>query len=212
MESVLVAEKRDELGKADVRRLRRTGNVPVVIYGEDMDSQSLLIDSHDLEMLVKKNVSVISLKIDGKEQSTIIREIQYHPVKGQIIHVDFLALQKGHKVEMAVSIHFEGTSSGVKAGGNFSVLRNEINILVLPKDIPDSITVDVSALEIGDSIRVKDIDIENVEFLDDLEELICHVAVPKTEVEAEEAGEDALDEEENAQPEVITARKDEPEE
>ena len=215
MDSVLVAETRDEKGKAAVRRLRRAGKVPVIIYGEDIDPQPLSIDSHELEMLIRKDVSVITLKIGGKDQDAIIREIQYHPVKGQIIHVDFLTLQKGHKVEMTVPLHFEGDPKGVKLGGNFSILKHEINISVLPKNIPDFINVDVSDLDIGDSIRIKDIVAENVEFLDGEEEYVCHVVAPKAVVEEEPAeGEEELleTEEESAEPEVITARKDESEE
>ncbi len=215
MDSVLIAEKRDEKGKAAVRRLRRAGKVPVVIYGEDIDPQPLSIDSHDLEMLIRKDVSVITLKIGGKDQDAIIREVQYHPVKDNIIHVDFLTLQKGHKVEMTVPIHFEGEPKGVKLGGNFSILKHEVNISVLPKDIPDFIKVDVSDLDVGDSIRISDLSAEDVEFLDGEEETVCHVVAPKAVVEEETAeGEEELlgAEEESAEPEVITARKDESEE
>jgi large subunit ribosomal protein L25 len=213
MESVLVAEKRDDIGKAAVRRLRRTGKVPVIIYGEDIEPKSLSIDSHDLEMLIRKDVSVITLKIDNKDQDAIIRDIQYHPVKGQIIHVDFLTLQKGHKVEMTIPVHFEGTPKGAKVGGNFSIMRHEVMVLVLPKDIPDFIPVDVSELEIGDSIRIKDLNAGEMEFLDNEDDSICHVVAPKAVEETTEGEEELLgSDEDSAEPEVITARKEDGEE
>jgi large subunit ribosomal protein L25 len=212
MESVLVAEKRDDLGKAAVRRLRRAGKVPVVIYGEDIEPKPLSIDSHDLEMLIRKDVSVITLKIDNKDQDAIIRDVQYHPVKGQIIHVDFLTLQKGHKVEMTIPIHYEGTPKGAKVGGNFSIMKHEVNILVLPKNIPDFISVDVSGLDIGDAVRIKDLSGEDIEFLDNAEDSICHVVAPKA-VESTEEGEEGIlgSEDNSAEPEVITARKEDEE-
>jgi len=213
MESVLVAAKREEIGKAAVRRLRRAGKVPVVIYGEDISPQPLSIDSHELEMLIRKDVSVISLNIEDNNQDAIIRDVQYHPVKGTIIHVDFLTLQKGHTVEMTIPVHFMGSASGVKTGGNFSILKHEVNISVLPKNIPDFIEVDVNDLEIGDSIRVRDLVSVDVEFLDNADDTVCHVVAPKAVVEPTEAEEDELleTEEESAEPEVITARKDETE-
>ncbi len=216
MESVLVAEKREEKGKAAVRRLRRSGKVPVVVYGEEINPQPLSIDSHDLEMLLRKNISVISLKFDNMSQDVIIREVQHHPVKESIIHVDFFTLKKGHKVEMTIPVQFIGSAVGVKTGGNFSILKHEVSISVFPKDIPDFVEVNIDDLDIGDSIRVRDLVIENVEFLDGENESVCHVVAPKAVEEVIPEGEEDeildTDEEESTEPEVITARKDDSEE
>ncbi len=204
-ETILAAEKREEKGKANVRRLRRTGKVPAIIYGEVEESLAVSIDAHTFEMMMKESHSIINLNLQGKDQQVIVREIQYHPVRGNVLHVDFMGVKKGQKITLAVDIHYVGKTVGEQEGGIFSTVKQEINISVLPKDVPDFIEVDISGLEIGGALRVKDVQLENVEFLDDLEDVICRVELPKIQEEVVEA--DIEEEEEEAEPEVITARE-----
>ena len=206
----LKIEKREISGKAKSRRLRKTGKIPAVIYGEDQETTSLLLDAHDFEIMLKQHHTLIDLDLDGKNIQTIIREIQRHPVTGNIIHVDFFTVKKGHKLTLSVPINYVGTAVGIKAGGIFQTVKSDVYISVLPKDIPDFIDVDVSQLEIGDNIRIKDISKENIEFLDDPEDVLCSVQAPKAVEELVE--EEELEEEETAEPEVITAREKDEEE
>ncbi|MGD9487102.1 MAG: 50S ribosomal protein L25 [Calditrichaceae bacterium] len=202
-EIMLNAEKRGGNKKVIARGLRREGKVPAILYGQDKDPALLILDAHQLELMLKKDYSIIKLEVAGKEKQAVIKEIQYHPVTGKVLHVDFLRVAAGHVLKVTVPLHFEGEAPGIKAGGNFNIVKHELDIEVLPKNMPDYIKVDISALEIGDSIRVKDIKVENMEVFDDLEDMVCVVAAPK-EIEVEEEEEEI--EEESAEPEVITAR------
>lgn len=210
-DTALKIEKRETSGKADARRLRRTGNIPAVIYGEDQETTSLLIDAHSFELMLKRHHTLVDLDLDGKTIQTIVRDIQRHPVTGNVMHVDFFTVKKGHKLTLSITIKYIGTAEGTKTGGIFQSVKNDVNISVLPKDIPDYVEVDISNLEVGDNIRIKDIKAKNFEFLDDAEDVLCSVVAPKA-IEEEEV-EEELEEEEAAEPEVITAReKDEEEE
>ncbi|HEM49489.1 MAG TPA: 50S ribosomal protein L25 [Caldithrix sp.] len=206
----LKIEKRIGFGKSQARRLRRTGKIPAIIYGEDQETTPLLLDRHEFEMMLKQHHTLFNLELDGKSVPSIVRDIQRHPVTGNVLHVDFLAIKKGHKLTLSVSVNYVGTAVGTKTGGIFQTNKNELNISVLPKDIPDFIEVDISNLEVGDNIRLKDISEEHIEFLDDPDDVLCSVQAPKAIEEVEEELES--EEEESAEPEVITARdKDEEE-
>lgn len=208
-DSKLKIENRSESGKAAARRLRRTGKVPAVIYGEGQETTSLLLDAHDFEQMLKEQHTIVELELDGKLTRTIVRDIQRHPVTGNISHVDFFTVKAGHKLTLAVDVNYVGTAAGTITGGILQMVKNTINISVLPKDIPDYIEIDVSELEVGDSIRIKDIARENIEILDDSEDVLCGVLAPKAieEPVVEEEGEEGEEEdEEAAEPEVITAR------
>ena len=211
-ESSIVVEKRTEKGKAHVRRLRRSGRLPGVIYGEVENPQPILMDEHQFEMFLKKGHSLITLKVNGSEQRAVVREIQRHPVSGKILHVDFMVVRKGHKINMVVPVRLEGTPKGIKEGGRLYELTTDLNINVLPKDIPDEIVLNIENLSLGETLRVKDVQLEGVEFLDDPDEVICRIETPKGVEEEEEEAELMEGEEESAEPEVITARDKEGEE
>ena len=205
-DTILIAEKREGRGKAEARRLRRQGKVPAILYGEGGDATALSIDAHELDVFLRQGHSLMNIKIGEKEQQSIIREIQRHPVNSNILHVDFFGLTSGHKITLSVPLQFEGTAKGLKQGGRFFSLHTEVEIEVLPKDVPDVISINIEDLGLNDSLRVKDLVHENVVFLDDPEEIICRIEIPKAveevvpEAEAEEV-------EEAEEPEVITAKE-----
>ncbi len=212
-EMILNTEIREGSGKADAGRLRRAGRIPAIIYGEIENPTSVSIDAHELNIYLREKHALINLSLEGKNHRVVVRDIQYHPVKDSITHIDFLEVKKGTKISMSVPITFEGEPLGIKEGGILDKIKHELTISVLPKDIPDEIVVNIENLEIGDSIRVEDVEIGNFEISDDPNDVLCRVAHPKAEVvvEAEEGEEE--EEEEMAEPEVITARdKEEPEE
>ncbi len=210
-EAMITAEERSEFRKAQVRRLRKAGRVPGNISSGGTESISITIDAHDLMMLLRKKPSIIEIKIGSKKQRVIVREVQHHPLHGEILHVDFIGIKKGHKVTMTIPVNYHGKPKGVTdEGGIFDGIKNELSIYVLPKDIPDSIDIEVSGLMIGDAIRVKDLPAAEYEILDDLEDVVCRVAAPRPEEEEEEEMEP--EEEEMAEPEVIGSREGEEEE
>jgi len=202
-EERLKVERRSESGKSFARRLRRTGRIPAVLYGEKTDSEKLSLDGHSFELFLKSGHSVLNLEFDDQEKQVIVRETQKHPVTGDVLHVDFYELQKGHKLTLTVSIDFVGTPKAVKEGGILQTIKDELEISVLPKDIPDSIAVDITNLAMGENLRVKDVKVENMEILDDPDDVICRIQIPKTE-EEEKLEEEVP--EETFEPEVITAR------
>lgn len=215
----LNAEIREGNGKSIAGRLRRTSKVPCIMYGVDDTTVSLAVDSLEIEKMLSTSQSVIDLKYDGKMQGVVIREIQYHPVKGNIIHVDFLRVKAGQEIKISVPLKFVGESEGVKLGGVFQELKSEITIVTLPRNLPEMIEVDVSELNVNDAFHVSDLVVENFTIEDDPTDSICSVVPPKKieeeVVASEEEGEEGelIEEEEEAkEPEVITAKKTESDE
>lgn len=216
-EQELKATSRVETGKANVRRLRRTGFVPCTIYGVGENSASLTINRKELEKLLSEAHSVIKVMVDGHEQKCVVKEIQYHPVKSDIIHLDLQRIKAGQEIQLSVPIKFVGEAPGVKMGGVFQTIRSELDISTLPKYLPNEIEIDISAFELGDTMHISDLQLENITINHDPESSICSIVLPKVVeepvVEEEEEEGELLEEEEAAEPEVISSKpKDEEEE
>ncbi len=203
----LSAQKRDVTGKGGARKLRAGGQIPAVMYGQDADALALTIDAHDAEHLFRSITvenTIIGLKVEGQRRpiDTLVREIQAHPVRGDILHVDFLRLKRGVAIELDIPVQLEGTPVGVKdRGGMLEQLVHDIRVRCLPADIPEVVELDVTGLGVGDSLHVSDIVLGGeVEILDDPERLVCLVEVRRVveEVavaEVEEAIEEGAPEE-----------------
>src|SRR6478752_7548923 len=157
----LNADARDAKGKATARTLRRQCQVPAVIYGHGRDPQPLALNARDLDKLlghIQAESTVIEVTVEGHTAKTLIREIQRHPIKRQILHVDFQALVAGEKVTVNIPIVLEGIPEGVKLeGGVLDQTLRELEIECDPSDIPDHAELDVTAMVIGDSLHVSDI-------------------------------------------------------
>lgn len=184
------ATHRSATGKGVARKLRAAGEVPAVIYGHNREPKALTLNGHEFQLLLEKvpyQSTVIELAIEGVPMArTLIREIQRHPFKKQIIHVDFQELVAGEKVLVKVPIHLVGTPEGVRVGGGLlDHINHEIEISVDPSNIPAVYNVDVTHLSIGHSIHASDIVLgEDVELLSDGSLTICVCAPPKVEVAA----------------------------
>ncbi len=216
----LKAERREGRGKGPARKLRADGRLPAVLYGAGADPLSLALSAHDTVHLFRSisvENTIINLEVEGEKAPvpTLVREIQTHPARPDLLHVDFLRIQSGVEVELAVPVHLEGSPVGVRdEGGVLEQSIHEIPVRCLPENIPESFEVDVTELEIGDAIRVEDIAIpEGVEILLDLDRTVCTVqpptalvieeAVEEEELEAElvEGEEEAAEEGEGAKAE-----------
>lgn len=214
----LDAEPRDVSGKGAARKLRSQGQIPAVIYGHGRDPRPLTLNARDLDKLLENIVAestVIEVKVDGETSKTLIREIQRHPFRRQILHVDFQALVAGEKVVVNIPIVLTGIPEGVRLGGGVldQTLR-ELEIRVDPSSIPHHFELDVTNLVIGDSLHVSDIPVQDgVEILDDLEASICVVAAPRAVIEEAAAPEAAEGEAvaAAAEPEVIGRGKEDEE-
>lgn len=208
----LTAVPRTETGKGVARQLRLHGRIPAVVYGRGREPEALSVSLVEFEkaMVGRRGASIIDLDIGGKPVKALIREIQRHPVRPGPLHIDFYEIHEGVALTVDVPIHLIGTPQGVKThGGLLDQIMREVEIEVLPKDIPDSIDVDVSALEIGDSIHVSDLVVANAEILADAHATVCTVSAPRIEEVEAEAVEEVVEGE--AEPELIRRPKEEDE-
>jgi large subunit ribosomal protein L25 len=209
----LAAKPRTPAGKGAARKSRQAGEVPAVIYGHGREPQSLSINARDLDKLltqVPAASTVFELAIDGKTARTLIREIQRHPFKRHLVHVDFQELVAGEKITVNVPIRFVGIPEGVRVGGGvLEEVLHQVHVRVDPASIPDHISVDINDLTIGHSIHVRDLKLpEGAVALDEASATVCVVAAPKA---AEEPAPGATPAEPSgAEPELI--RKPKPEE
>jgi large subunit ribosomal protein L25 len=199
----LAAEPRDESGKGAARKLRAVGRVPAVVYGHNREPQSLSVNARELDRLLERvaaGSTVIELGLGGGTARTLIREIQRHPVKRNVLHVDFQELVAGERVTVNCPIVYVGTAAGVRdQGGLLEEVMRELHISVDPSNIPNHIDVDVSAITIGHPLHVRDLELpEGVTVLDDPDATVVAVSAPKTgENVGAEGGENS------AEPEVI---------
>lgn len=202
--SELTAAPRQIIGKASTR-LAHAGQIPAVLYGRGRDPLPLALSRHDFELFsAHHSGTLVELTVEGEKKpvNVMIREIQRSPVKGTVLHVDFVAVSMTEKIHAALPLHLINDPAGVKAGGILTVTLHELNVEALPGDLPEALECDVAALEIGDTLHVGDVQPSpGVVILDDSELLVASVQAPRLEeVESEEA-------EEAAEPEIVGAKE-----
>jgi large subunit ribosomal protein L25 len=207
----LAAQTRTEVGKGAARSLRRSGRVPGVIYGHAREPQALTIDTRELDRLlehISAENTVVELTIGGRASRTLIREIQRHPFRRQVLHVDFQELVAGEKVTVRIPIVLAGSAVGVRVdGGVLDQTLRELEIEVDPANMPNHIDVDISNMVIGDSIHVRDLVLPTgVATLTDRDTTVCVCAAPRAVIE-EVAAPAAEAVEPAAEPEVIRKAK-----
>ncbi len=205
MEEVILETRVRPTGKAAAKELRQRALIPAVYYTERREVRHIAVDSHAFSRMVSQETPLLHLRLDGEDLPCIIREIQRHAVNGQVIHVDFYGVERGHKLRATVPLRLTGTPAGVQHGGILEHAFREIEIECLPRHLPRHLEADISHLEIGDSLRIENLSFENIALLNDPHTVVAHVAHPRIEeapvakVEAAEA--------EPAEPEVIKARR-----
>ena len=185
----LSATPRSETGTGAARKLRQSGSVPAVIYGHGRAPQHLTLNTRDFEKLlsgISVSSTVIDLTVDGTSARTLIREIQRHPFKRNIVHVDFQELIAGEKITVNIPLRFVGVAEGVRnSGGILDQTMHQVHLRLDPANIPDHIDVDVTALTVGHSFHIRDLKLpEGVTILDEPGATICVVTAPKTEAVA----------------------------
>jgi large subunit ribosomal protein L25 len=206
----LSATPRTESGKGVARKLRAQHRIPGVLYGHHREPQPLVLDARELDRLIEHfatETTVVELALDGQSVRTLIREVQRHPYKRQVLHVDFQALVAGEKVTVDIPIVLVGIPAGVRVGGGVldQVLR-ELTVEVDPSEIPNHIDVDVSALELAESVHVSDLVLPaGVTVLDDSDATVCVVGTPRVVEEEAPAEVEAT----GAEPELIRKTKEE---
>ena len=208
--ATLHVEVREGVGKQAAKRLRREGMIPGVLYGSGDAPTALSIQLKTLLNLLHSSGrnTVVDLSVGDAQESvkSFLYDIQHDPLSGEIIHVDLKRISMTEVIHVSVAVRLDGTAVGVKSeGGIVEHTLHAIPISCLPADIPETITIDISDLHLGDSLHVSDLEEKNFQFLVEPETLIVHIVAPKViVVEEEEEEEGVVDlDEEGAEPEVI---------
>ena len=211
-EQKLVAEPRTDSGKGVARKLRAAGRVPAVLYGADVESTPLSVDSKELFHLLHTGAGsnvLVDLVVDGHEHLAIPRDVQRDHIHGRFIHLDFLAVRRDEKIHISVPVRVVGESVGVKAGGVVEHHLWEVEVECLPEDVPEAIEIDITDLEIGMGLRVSDLVAPSGStILTNPEDSVVAVQQPQMAVELEEeeaeaaAGEEGVEGEEGAEGEA----------
>ncbi len=208
--ATLSAEMRSDRGKGVARKLRASGRVPGVVYGHAREAQSLSVNARDLDKLLSQiaaGSTVVELGLAGTTTKTLIREIQRHPFKKVVLHIDFQELVAGEKVTVDLPLVFVGIPEGVRlSGALLEQIMHSIAVLADPASIPNHVDVDVSHLAMGHSLHVRDLVLPaGIEVLSDADATMCAVIAPRAAIEAIAEGEAV------PEPELITKGKPEDE-
>lgn len=181
------AFKRDKLGSIESRRIRRAGRIPAVVYGHEQEPAHVCVEDHDLQNLIKNRERVFEIDVDGQVEETILRDLQWDTFGTQILHVDLMRINASERVTVEVPVQLRGTSPGVVSGGILEQPLHSLELDCLAHSIPDNIPVRINALEMGDAIHVRDIEVpRGAKFHNAEDQVVVHVLAPKGE-EAEEA-------------------------
>lgn len=200
----LNVEVREASGKGVARKLRAEGKLPAVVYGKNLDAQAITVEPKDLEKALSGESgsnTLITLKgassIDGKV--VVLKDADFHPLRREMISADFHVINLQQKSVFMVPVNIVGTSAGQKMGGSLQVIRKELEVFCLPTEVPQSIDIDVEALEIGDTIHIEEVTVpESVELVHDVNFTVITVVGHKEEVEEGEEGAEVAEGEEAA--------------
>jgi large subunit ribosomal protein L25 len=169
----LVAEFRETQGKGASRRLRHDGKVPAILYGGHLEARALTLSHQKLALMLENErfySTILNLKVGDQTQAAILKDVQRHPFKNAILHIDFQRVEENEKIRISIPLHFKGAavSPGVKSqGGLVSHMRNEVEVSCLPKDLPEFIEVDLSGLSLNESIHLSQLKVpDGVQLVD----------------------------------------------
>jgi len=189
--------KRDEFGSNKVKKIRREGWIPGVIYGHGEKSLHIKLKEEDIKELIHRlhsEATLINIDFEGKELVALIREVVRDPLTENLLHIDFQHIHEDEEVTVHVAVEFEGEAEGVKAGGILNVEHRYLTVRCLPKYIPEDIVVDISELGIGDSLHISDIDLPmNVKVVEDSTSTVVNVLSPRKIVEVKPVEEELLE-------------------
>jgi large subunit ribosomal protein L25 len=182
-DAILIAQKRTETGDGPAKRLRRGGRVPAVVYGLGAGTVSVSVPARELDHILHSasgSNTLITLQVDEGNQLALARQVHRHPVRGTVLHVDFVRVRADQKIEAEVPIQFVGEAEGVRNGGLFEQSLFGLTVEALPGDIPNAFEHDISALVIGDAIHVRDLAVPaGVVVLQEDDAVVAHISLPR---------------------------------
>jgi large subunit ribosomal protein L25 len=195
MEAITIEAQEREVGKKAARSVRRAGNVPCVLYGHHTDPVAFQVPELQLNKLVyTTEAHIVEIRLNSAKFSCIMKEADFHPVTDRAIHADFQVLEKGEKITLTIPIQLHGTPIGQKEGGDTQVVLHEVEVRCFPANIPSHIDLDISELNIGDSIHIENLVTEGIELLGQPTQTVVTVVPPRVLEAEEEADEVVLDE------------------
>lgn len=205
MSTKLKATKRESLKKSATKEIRLDGKIPAIVYGKDKETKNIAVDNIELLKTVRDEGRNAIISLDVESDGTVdvmLHEYQIDPIKDQVIHADFYIVNMSEEMDVTVTLHLEGEAVGTKSGGVLQQPLYEIQVRAKPANIPDEITVDVTNLEIGDTLSVADLSTDgSYEILDEQDTTIATVVPPTSEEDF------AADTDGNAEPELVGADK-----
>jgi large subunit ribosomal protein L25 len=212
----IVVHKRDVTGTRAAKRMRKSGLIPGVIYGHGKDAVLIAVEPHVLRDALGTSAgthAVLDVTFEGQKRGhkAIVKELTLDRVKSNVIHVDLQEIRLDETIETTVAIHFEGEAKGVKAGGMLDESTREVTVKGLVTAIPEHLVVDVSELDMNETLQVADLVVpEGIEIMADADEVLCSVLPPrKVEVEEGVEGEEAAEAGAGAEPEIVGKKEEE---
>jgi len=202
-DTTISAEQRERVGKGSARAVRRAGRIPAVIYGDKKEPIGITLESREITKIVHQPGifgRLLDIKISGSKHTVLTRDIQFHPVTDNVLHLDFLRISGSAKVAVAIAVEFinEDECPGIKVGGVLNVVRYEVELLCPATTIPEKITIDLQGLKIGDSVHISTIELPDgvTPTITDRDFTIATIASPGGGVKNEDDESDGADEDE----------------
>lgn len=201
---ILTAEPRAEFGSRAAKRLREGGHLPANVYGHKEENLLVSLNTKEFSRFLEAGHRILTIRVDGKEERAVVREVQYDALGSSLVHVDFTRISMDERIQMAVPVEPIGVAKGITSGGVLEFPLKEVLVSGLPDEIPEGIQVNIEKLELGQAIRIKDLTTPaGCQLVQDAELVVIHVTVPRAEVPPPVA------EGEPTQPELIAKKKEE---
>ena len=178
----LEGKKREELGKVATKALRKQDIIPCVIYGADKDTVAIpfTVNAADVRKLIyTPEVFYVELNLDGKAEKAVVKDLQFHPVSDNILHIDFLRVTDNVPMTVELPVQLDGLAAGVRAGGRLSLDLRKLKVKGLLKDMPEKLVVNVAHLELAQKIQVKDLNFNGVTLLNGSDAVVCRVQLTR---------------------------------
>lgn len=183
---------RENVGKKDAKALRKNGQVPCVIYGNNIEQVKFYTDARSFKkILYTPETLIIDFEINGKVYHTILQDIQYHPVTDEVLHADFLDVNEENPITVTLPVRTEGTCPGVMRGGRMNMNLNKLKVRGYVNDLPDNIMIDVTKLQMNQAIKVKDLNLEKITVLVPGNTIVVDVRAPRNAAVEETTEEEA---------------------
>ena len=178
---------RVHLGKKISKDLRKNGDIPCVIYSKGKEPIHICVKNNELRKVIyNPSTFILEIKVEDKNYNTIIRDAQFHPLNENILHVDFLELSENERVSLEIPVKVAGNSIGVRNGGQLNLVMRKLLVRSFPKNLPDTIDIDITQLKIGQSVRIIDLENEDYKFTQPESAVIVSVKTARNIVEEEE--------------------------